>query len=389
MIGLLVCNSTVLATQVDEFGNMLGDTIRYSLPDEMMDLTYFGDVGQESAEMPEVSLISGAFDPRGLVESIGDTGLSVDPSWSLEYAEVYNYLDIASNNIVDEYRLFSDRTLTYNVDESTAVGVINAAQYAMAEHYQNASPYIPVDTPLWLLAVINVEMSGLWDEKGLYLNIPIDLGKASEEYMWAYDWHDAEDLLGNKVYHRSGGAIGPMQIESFYGKGISPIIPSEFGTVGLTDGSFRSDVWLEYGINPGGKGNIQWELGLVADRWSLADSLNITVGHTNTALARLPNDAAFYSLNEPYEMETLMMWSHNRGTQLLSSDKYIEMTRKIVDKIDVLDAAVVLYKDERYDRQRHYDKAIQEVCEYSGADSYPVMSLVSYLILEHRYSGEW
>lgn len=207
--------------------------------------------------------------------------------------------------------------------------------------------------------------------------------------MLSYNWRIVQAMLGdNAVIRRTGGAIGPFQLESFFGKGVEPIVPEEFGIIGSEEQ--RQDCWVTLGANPGSGTSIIWQQGTYADRWSIADCANQTLAVYDETLRKVDGKCALTELDNRYKQVTMLMWAHNRGTGILGNYQYKEKVEKLCDNyLEELKTLIYNTKPERFTRNGIYMNKVNQICREIGCDQYPVMSLISYIIVEARYSGMW
>ena len=84
-----------------------------------------------------------------------------------------------------------------------------------------------------------------------------------------------------------------------------------------------------------------------------------------------------------------MMWAHNRGTGLLGRESARESVEKILEFKDELELLVWQHQPARFARQEYFMSRAREIAEYAGCDTYPVMALISYMVVTNRYAGHW
>lgn len=272
---------------------------------------------------------------------------------------------------------------TYMKLNDDAVSIIN--------RYMERAPYIPVKDPLWFLAIGAVEYNYRENESDIIFSWPVDTFAArnNPEYLLNYNWREVQRIGDNDlVTRRTGGAIGAFQLESFFGANTEPLIPDDFGIIGSVDGQPRTDCWLELGASPGTGTDIIWKQGTYADRWSIADAANQTLAVYNETIKRA-GLTELDNLPDKYGKVTLLMWAHNRGTGLLGQASARESVEKILDFKDELELLVWQHQPSRFARQEYFMSKAREISSYAGCDTYPVMALISYLVVENRYAGHW
>lgn len=281
-----------------------------------------------------------------------------------------------------------DLSYTYHNGMSAVAKQANTDALAIVNHYMEKCDYIPLKDPKWVIALGSIEFQYVPNDKDLIFAWPVDLADYNDKFMLAYNWQYVNNKWGSDVTTaRTGGAIGPFQCESFFGEGVPPVIESEFGTIGSPDAT-RTDCWTVLGTNPQGIGNIAWEYGTRADRWSIADSTNIILGVYNLTMKRTNYTAEIYSMSK-YEQATLLMWGHNAGTGIINQRNRIDTSKKIATYRDEIYKVISEVKPARFSRSNDLMATVNKICSEVGCPQYPVMSLMSYMITEARYNGEW
>jgi len=268
---------------------------------------------------------------------------------------------------------------------------LNNDAASIINRYMERAHYIPVKDPLWLLAIGAVEYNYRENESDIIFSWPVDTFAARDnpDYLLNYNWREVRRIGGDDlVTRRTGGAIGPFQMESFFGANTEPLIPDDFGLIGSIDGQPRTDCWLELGGNPGTGTDIIWKQGTYADRWSIADAANQTLAVYNETIRR-SGLTELDNLPDRYGKVTLLMWAHNRGTGLLGSESARESVEKILEYKDELELLVWQHQPSRFARQEYFMSRATEISSYAGCDTYPVMALISYMVVENRYAGRW
>mgnify|MGYP005756331637 CR=1 FL=1 len=247
---------------------------------------------------------------------------------------------------------------------------------------------IPLQDPLWLIALGSVEYNYSNNPSGVIFSFPIDLNKASGDpnYLLSYDWTEVQRQEGNSaVLRRDGSSIGIFQITSGYGVNVDPVIPEEFGIIGSE--KQRSDCWLSLGERPDSGDSIIWKPGVNGDRWSPADNANIIYAVYDSFLKQHPLSD---KIDSKYEKAILLMWAHNRGVGIMDDEYYIEKTKQLAHYVPELKAFIEALKPVRFSRNSILRQKYESISSSAtGGDNYPVMALMSYLITEYRYSGEW
>lgn len=267
------------------------------------------------------------------------------------------------------------------------------ANDAVAEiimHYMDKASYIPIKTPYWLIAIMSIEYNYKENEKDFIFSFPVDAKaiKNNQNYFWNYNWKEVQRLGGNSlVTRRTGGAIGMLQLESFFAENVSPLIVEDFGKIGAD--VIRQDCYIELGENVGNGTSIYWKHGSYADRWSLADAVNITLAVYNETLKRVNGKSELNNLNNDYSKATMLMWAHNRGTGLLGQADKRQCVENIMLHFNTIKNLIYKYQPNRFSRQSYLMPIIEEIAEKSECDTYPVMCLASYIITEARYNGQW
>lgn len=281
-----------------------------------------------------------------------------------------------------------DLSYKYHSSMSKKAQDANTDTLALINHYMEKAAYIPVRDPKWVIALGAIEYNYVSQDPGLIFSWPIDLNTYSNDVLLGYNWQYIRDHYGDDaVYRRTGGAIGPLQCESFFGEGVTPIIPEEFGLIG-TNGTARTDCWTYYGSNPGSGTDITWKYGTKADRWSVADATNLTLGVYNETMRRTNYQAEIYNMSK-YEQITLLMWGHNAGTGIINQRSRIDIAKEIATHRDEIYEVISRVKPSRFTRSSQLLPTINKIAGEVGCPDYPVMSLMSYMIVEARYNGEW
>lgn len=281
------------------------------------------------------------------------------------------------------------KNISYSKATSEVCSKLNTETYNIVDRYMSKASYIPVKDPKWFIALGAVEYNNASNDNGLIFAWPVRAEDYKENFMLQYNWKYVRDHFGvAAVTRRSGGAIGPFQQESFFGEGVTPIIPQEFGLIG-TDGKNRTDCWLDVGANPAGGTSILWKYGTKADRWSIADSANLCLAVYNTTLKRVNGKCALTELDDRYAQVTLLMWGHNRGTGILGKQDYARRAKIIASHVPEIKEYIYRKKPARFTRDSETMSLVNKIKADAGSDAYPVMSLISYMITEARYAGQW
>ena len=308
-----------------------------------------------------------------------------DIMWDIEHFDISISIPIGSIEGLQpmHYAFRSGMGETYIKLNNDAVAIIN--------RYMEKADYIPVKDPLWFLAIGAVEYNYRENDSDIIFSWPVDTHAAREnpDYLLNYNWREVQRIGGNGlVTRRTGGAIGPFQLESFFGAGTHPLISDDFGLIGSIDGHPRTDCWLELGANPGAGTDIIWKQGTYADRWSIADATNQTLAVYNETIRRT-GTTELDNLPDRYGKVTLLMWAHNRGTGLLGRESARKSVEKILEHKDELEQLVLQHRPARFARQGYFMDKAREISSYAGCDTYPVMALISYMLVEKRYTGLW
>lgn len=305
-----------------------------------------------------------------------------------EVEEILSSLDLRETEEVLNYD-YVIKNYTYRSDMQDVYRQINDDAISVIDRYMQKTNFIPVKDSLWFMALGAVELN-YSNSSDIICSWPIDINdyKETYDYLLSYNWKTAQSIIGtNGVTRRTGGAIGPFQIESFFGKGVNPVIPEEFGLIGSSES--RQDCWVSLGGCTDSGSSIIWQQGTYADRWSIADSANICLGVYDETLRRVNGKCALTELDNKYEQVVYLMWAHNRGTGILNNREYMEKSKKVCTYLDEIIDLIYDIKPNRFTRSSEIMKTVNKICNEVGCDEYPAMSLVSYLILEARYSGAW
>lgn len=320
--------------------------------------------------------------------NIDDYIFNYDNIEKIDADEILSKLDLSS---AEEIAVFDYvvKNYTYRSDMDEVYRKINDDAISVIDRYIQKTEYVPLKDPLWFFALGAVEYNRS-NSEDIICSWPVDVDayKENPNYMLEYNWKEIQRRFGNSaVVSRTGGAIGPFQLESFFGKGISPVIPEEFGTIGSAE--HRSDCWTELGACTDSGSSIIWQQGTYADRWSIADCANLCLGVYDETLRKVNGKCALTELDNKYEQAVLLMWAHNRGTGILGDSNYKEKAEKICTHLDELSETVYRLKPCRFSRSGEIMQTINNITADVGCDAYPVMALASYLIVEARYSGVW
>ena len=298
-------------------------------------------------------------------------------------------LDLTPRVEMTETPVYSDDLIVkYANGVSATAQAANTDALSIINHYMEKCDYIPLKDPKWVLALGSIEYAYYPNRSDIIFSWPIDINTYKSGDMLSYDYNYVKQHWGTEaLYHRTGGAIGPFQCESFFGEGVSPVIPEEFGLIG-TDGSTRKDCWIEVGSNPPGGTDITWKAGTHADRWSIADASNQILGVYNETMRRTNHQAEIYNMSK-YEQAVLLMWGHNYGTGIINQQSRIDTSKEIAKYRDEIYQVISRMKPDRFSRQAELMTVVDRICDEVGCPQYPVMGLVSYMIVEARYNGEW
>jgi len=302
--------------------------------------------------------------------------------------EILAKLDLSASEEIPDFD-YVIKNYTYRNDMAEVYRNINDDAVSVIDRYMQKTSYIPLKDPLWFLAIGAVEYNR-GNDSDIICSWPVDTEKYKEDsgYMLGYSWKEVQRRYGNSaVTGRTGGAIGPFQMESFYGKGVSPVIPDEFGIIGSAQQ--RSDCWVELGACTDSGSSIIWQPGTYADRWSIADAANLCLGVYDESLRKVNGKCALTELDNKYEQAAFLMWAHNRGTGILGKTEYKEKVKKICLHLDELKDVIYRVKPDRFTRTGEIMNTVKRIASESDCDTYPVMALASYLIVEARYSGVW
>lgn len=302
---------------------------------------------------------------------------SIDIEEVKKSINIYPYVHKATSSTI------SSTIETPNIDTTTIVGKINKDVYDLTNKYMQATKYIPVKDPLWFMAIGMVEYNHAENHPDLLVAFPIKLEDYTETFIENYSYKYVVDNWGlDYATRRTGGAIGPYQLESFYASNVDGVIPEDLGK--------RTDIWLEYGSNPTPHygTDISWAKGYEADRWSIADATNLSLDVYDTTLKRVNGKCALTELEDRYAQVTLLTWAHNRGTGILGNKEYARKASIIASHKDDIINLVKQVKPDRFTRSNNLMPLAREIADEAGSDLYPVMSLMSYIILELKVKGE-
>lgn len=280
--------------------------------------------------------------------------------------------------------------LNFNINMPKEYIRLNTEMLQLSKRYMsmvNSSPYMDY---IWPLAISNVEYgyySKSKNDKWMLTNWVVDIEqfKSNPDYLIQFNWKEAKRLNPSIVTARSGGAIGVFQCERGFGAWANPILESDFGSIGTTNGLNRTDCWTELGENPNGIGNIVWKLGMRADRWSYADSLNIIAGVLQQDCKSMSDKMLFNLMPDKYGMVTYLMWAHNTGNGILKNYDYANKVLEVISHKDEINNLITKYKPYKFLYQNYFD----EIANKYNLPKYPTRALASYLIIERRINGEW
>lgn len=329
---------------------------------------------------------------------ISDTEITLEDIINYNYSnieelnadEILRKLDLTASSEVYYYD-YVIKNYTYRNDMAEVCKKINDDAISVIDRYIQKTKYIPLKDPLWFLAIGAVEYnSGEYGNKDIICSWPVNIEdyQNNPKYMLGYNWRNVEKYLGTEaVTRRTGGAIGPFQLENFFGKGVSPVIPEEFGIIGSSQQ--RTDCWVDLGSCVASGSSIIWQQGTYADRWNIADSANLCFGVYDTTLKKVGGKCALTELESKYEQAVFLMWAHNRGTGILGNNKYKEKVQKICGYIDEIMEIIYKIKPYRFTRRAEFKDIAEKIGAEVNCDVYPIYSLISYLIVEARYTGAW
>lgn len=308
-----------------------------------------------------------------------------DPMWDIE-----NF-DITISSSYGSMEELQPMCYTFRAGMGETYMKLNNDAAAIIYRYMEQANYIPVKDPLWFLAIGAVEYNYRENDSDIIFSWPVDTfaARTNPDYLLNYNWREVQRIGGNDlVTRRTGGAIGPFQLESFFGAGTEPLIADDFGLFGSANGQPRTDCWLDLGANPGTGTDIIWKQGTYADRWSIADAANQTLAVYNETIRR-SGTTELDRLPDRYGKITLLMWAHNRGTGLLGQESARNSVEKILEFKDELETLVKEYRPDRFARQEYFMSRAREISSYADCDTYPVMALISYIVVENRFAGNW
>ena len=289
-----------------------------------------------------------------------------------------NQLDAVVDSTPYDYKYSNNMGGFYKASNDAVARIIN--------HYLSKASHIPLKNPYWLLAIMAVEYNYTSIHKDFLFTFPVDEDsiKNDKDYFLKYNWKEAERITDSAtILKRTGGAIGPFQCESFYGSNSNGIIPEELGTIGFEGPGNRQDCSME--LQDSGQ-NFRWVKASKADRWSLCDSLNIIVDIYDKSIL---NKGYLIQKDNSYAQAVYMMWAHNRGMSILNKLDYSIKVDKIIEHLNDLKTLIYDKKPNRFSRQSYLMPLINQIANYAESDTYPVMCLASYIIVEARMTGEW
>jgi len=308
-----------------------------------------------------------------------------DAMWDIE-----NF-DISISSAFGSLEELQPMNYTFRSGMGETYTKLNNDAAAIINRYMERATYIPVRDPLWFLAIGAVEYNYRENDNDIIFSWPVDtfVARTNSDYLINYNWREVQRIGGNDlVTRRTGGAIGAFQLESFFGANTDPLIIDDFGLIGSVDGQPRTDCWLDLGASPGSGTDIIWKQGTYADRWSIADATNQTLAVYNETIRRA-GTTELDRLSDRYGKITLLMWAHNRGTGLLGRESARESVEKILEFKDELELLVWQHQPTRFARQEFFMSRAREIADYAGCDTYPVMALISYMVVTNRYAGHW
>lgn len=325
---------------------------------------------------------------NGLPSGSSHFDFDFDPSeliWNIEMFDIFISSPLST---LEELQPMS---YTYRPGMGETYMKLNNDAVSIINRYMERANHIPVKDPLWFLAIGAVEYNYKENDSDIIFSWPVDsfAARNNPDYLLNYNWREVQRIGGSDlVTRRTGGAIGAFQLESFFGATTEPLIPEDFGIIGSVDGQPRTDCWLELGANPGVGTDIIWKQGTYADRWSIADATNQTLAVYNETIRR-SGVTELDNIPDRYGKVTMLMWAHNRGTGLLGWESARASVEKILEYKDELELLVWQHKPARFARQEYFMSKAREISSYAGCDTYPVMALISYLVVEKRYEGHW
>lgn len=363
-----------------------------SLQDEGRLLSAKPDTEGEVASTASLLMSSSSIEDQDMLMMAGSN--VIDPFNFTVFDYVYDVAVSNALNLSTEVGMFSDAVsldLKYAPSVSELEQTLNTQMVSIFNRYVQETS-LPIKDPFWLLALCAVELGNFSTSDGLIFTLPVDMHKATQntQYLLEYNWKDVADSFGlDLVLSRDGSSIGPLQLTGGFANNVNPIIPEEFGVFGATsDANRRTDAWVTLGACLDTGTSIIWKSGIDGDRWSPADMANITYGVYNTTLKNSPTCLDDY--NGKYEQAIILMWGHNRGTGIINNDSYKSRTKALASCVLELQEFLAEHKPNRFSRTLTLMPKIQEIADRTtDGDLYPVMGLVSYLIMEARFNGQW
>lgn len=298
----------------------------------------------------------------------------------LELDKIVEGIDISPNIQIEQTIISEYKELSYS--DSSIVNKLNIDLYNLVNRYMSKTQFIPVKDPLWFIAIGNVEYGYQSNPNGLIFSFPVKLEDYNSTFIEDYNWKYVYDNWGlDATTRRTGGAIGPYQLESFFASNVNGVIPEDLGK--------RQDCWIELGDNPTPKygSSITWSKGIKADRWSIADSANLTLDVYDTTLKRVNGECALTELTNKYAQVTLLMWGHNRGTGILGNYSYSTRAYKVANYSEEIRQFIKSRNIVRFSRTKEIMELVSRISKDTGADNYPIMCLISYIILEENFKG--
>ena len=303
-----------------------------------------------------------------------------------DYSIIYK-LDLSlSRTLYEHDSILQSYQFHYSVcDVAAALNITLASIY----YRYLERTIIPVQNPLWLIALGSVEYNYPGNDQGLIFSFPVDMEAAAADpnYLLRYCWREVKRIGGDEaVLRRDGSSIGMLQITSGFGLNVDPVIPEEFGIFGSVEGR-RTDVWVTLGDGTESGDSIIWHPGVNGDRWSPADNANIIYAVYDAALRRRPLSPY---LMTKYEQVIILMWAHNRGMSILHNQSFIERSIALSAYVPRMREFATLHRPSRFTRSNIMMAEVRSIANSAtGGDIFPVASLMSYIITEARFAGKW
>lgn len=339
-------------------------------------------------EVEDNALLSvNEFDGSGLMS--GDT--IVNPFDFTVFDYIYDQSVVQNLDLSPEKDVGFDTTLDvkYASNIQTLEQQLNSTMLSIFDKYVSASA-IPTKDPLWLMALCAVEYGSHATNDNLIFTLPVNMDKASQDpnYLLTYDWTEVRDSFGlSSVLARDGSSIGPLQLTAGFANNVSAVIPEDFGVIGSVSGT-RSDAWVTLGDCKDSGTSIIWKPGVNGDRWSPSDMANITYGVYDYTIKASPTCMDAYI--GKYEQAIILMWGHNRGTGIINRDSYRERTKALATCVEEMREFLYELQPTRFSRTTAMMAKVKDIANRTtDGDQYPVMGLMSYLIMEARYNGLW